>query len=291
MIHSSKAQEIWEQQAAPFTELILSWNAFRPGAGQYIFYLSVKTASWSPWLSYAVWGSKGQASFKHAAPFGHIFQDTLQITHGKATAFRVKIVCEGNASLDAVDRLHVYTNGDAQEASCSLPSPIRLNVQGLSQMILPHRRCKDLCSPATTTAVLTYLTGRQTIDPLFLADQVWDAGFDIYGNWVFNVAESWTYLGAGWTGWVQKGMTLIDIHASLLKGVPVIVSVKGPLAGSAAPYASGHLLAVVGFEEAGVRCMDPAFPEHKTNICYPIPNFLLAWERRDYLAYLFKNAP
>lgn len=272
-----------EENLSSFDELILSWNALRPVQGKFLFYVSVKTNEWSPWLLYASWGSEGQKSFSAKNPLAKVYQDTLETE--KATAFRIKVVTEGEARLDDIHALHVYINSkqDVQGLPPIL-SPVDLKVPGLSQ------KTKDVCSPTSTTAVTRYLSHNYTIDPTDFAQKVWDAEFDIYGNWVFNVAESWTYLGSKWTAWVQRLNGFQDIYERLRAGTPVVVSVRGPLSGSASPYAQGHLMAVIGYDplHKQVLCMDPAFPSNsKTHVSYALSDFLKAWERRGNIAYIF----
>lgn len=298
MVHrQSPIMHEWkEENLNPFDELMISWNAIRPSEGKFYFYVSVKTDTWSPWLLYASWGSEGQSSFLSTtkeAPV-KVYQDALEIIDGKkATGFQIKIHTEGNANLSGVHGLHVYINGDKsqelQETDPSLTS-LYLNVPGLSQMALNHARHADLCSPTSTTAVTQYLANDCTIDPIFFAQQSWDSGFDIFGNWVFNIAQASTHLGNGWSCWVERLNGFNDIYSHLKQGAPVIVSVRGPLPGSALPYAKGHLLVVTGYDSLNqkVICMDPAFPtNNETYVSYPLSDFVQAWSRRGNVAYIF----
>lgn len=287
-----------EENLSPFNELMISWNADRPMKGKFLFYVSVKIDEWSPWLLYASWGDDGQSSFlstTEEAPV-KVYQDALEITEGKkATAFQIKIVTEGCSNLGSIHGLHVYTNSDKSK---ELPTTdlcltsIDLKVPGLSQMALDHIRHTDLCSPTSTTAVTRYLSNDYTIDPVSFAQQAWDSGFDIFGNWVFNVAQASTHLGDGWDCWVERLNGFNDIYSYMKQGTPVIVSVRGPLPGSAQPYAKGHLLVVIGYDslDQKVGCMDPAFPtDNETHVSYTLPDFVQAWNRRGNVAYVFKK--
>ena len=299
MVHQGKIGEEWKEESLPaFDELMISWNAIRPAEGRFLFYVSVKIDDWSPWLLYAAWGSDGQASFlstTQEAPV-RVYQDALEVREGKkATGFQIKIVPEGYADLDHIQSLHVYTNSDRiqepqQKISYSLP--VHLHVPGLSQMILNHMRYKDLCSPTSTTAVSQYLSGNTAIDPVNFAQSAWDSGFDIFGNWVFNVAQASTELGQEWSCWVERLSGFDDIYERLHQGTPVVVSVRGPLPGGALPYAKGHLMAVIGFDpsEREVICMDPAFSsDAQTHVCYDLSDFVQAWSRRGRIAYVFNR--
>ena len=297
MIHQTTVENEWkEDNLCAFNELMISWNAARPAVGKYLFYVSVKTSEWSPWLLYASWGSDGQTSFQNFAPDApvRVYQDAVEVLDAKkATGFQIKVVKDGNDTLDDIRAFHVYTNCDRiqeprQSVSCSLP--VCLQVNGLSQMVLNHVRNRDLCSPTSTTAVVRYLLQHDGIDPVFFAQNTWDRGFDIFGNWVFNVAEAAAQLGPKWNCWVERLNGFDDIYQHLQAGTPVVVSVRGPLPGSAQPYASGHLIAVIGYDpqQQKVICMDPAFPSHdQTHVFYDLSNFIQAWNRRGRVAYVF----
>jgi hypothetical protein len=223
-------------------------------------------------------------------------QDTLEILDGgRATGFRVRIVTEGEASLDQIRHLHVYTNGDRdlkglqKDQWASLKA---LDVPGSSQMALNHERCRDLCSPTSTAAVVRYLGGGKKLDPIHLAEWAWDRGFDIFGNWVFNVAEAACELGQKWSCWVERLSGFEDIYCKLKAGLPVVVSIRGPLKGAPLPYAKGHLMVVTGYDadEKKVICMDPAFPsDQETYTRYDLSAFLEAWNRRGNVAYVFTD--
>lgn len=300
MMHQKSpiAQEWKEENLPPFDELLLSWNAIRPVEGKFLFYVSVNTGEWSPWLLYAAWGNDEQSSFlstTEEAPV-RVYQDTLEVLNKeKATAFQIKIIPEGSATLDSIHALHVYTNGnETQELQLpdSYSAPIYLEVPGLSQMTVDHPRYRDLCSPTSTTAVTRYLSEDHTIDPISFAQNVWDSGFNIFGNWVFNVAHASTYLGSQCKCWVERLNGFEQIYHYLTQGTPVVVSVRGPLAGSAQPYAAGHLIAVIGYDPLNqkVICMDPAFPtDVETHVFYDRSDFVDAWNRRGNISYIFNK--
>lgn len=295
MLHRKELQQEWKEEGlSAFDELMVSWNARRPKGGKYSIYVSVKEKEWSPWLLYATWGKDEQSSHScgsKEAPI-RVYQDAVTLNGVVATGFKVKAVAEGGADLKDIYGVHVYTNGKKKEEPISYSSPIYLQIPGLSQMALQHPRSDSLCSPTATTAVVRYLLNHSGIDPIGFAKRSWDCHFDIYGNWVLNIAEASTYLGPNWQGWVERLSGFGDIYRQLQRGIPVVVSVRGPLVRSAQPYAKGHLMAVIGYdpEKQEVICMDPAFDsDEKTHVRYPLPNFVEAWERRGKIAYLFRK--
>lgn len=298
MMHLKKVKKEWKEENLPlFDELILSWNGKRPIDGKHLFYIRVKIHEWSPWLLYASWGSDNQSSFLSTTPDSpvRVYQDTFEIMEEKkATAFEIKIIQEGAAALDDIRHLHVYTNSDQnqEEEMISYSAPVTLQLKGLSQIAINHPRNKDLCSPTSTTAVIRYLLNNPKLDPEIFAQQAWDNGFDIYGNWVLNIAQASAELGPEWNCWVERLNGLNAIIRRLHKGTPVIVSVRGPLNGSALNYSAGHLMVVIGYDpfQQKVICMDPAFPFNaETVVSYDRLDFVQAWKRRGKIAYIFNK--
>lgn len=281
----------WEEPALlPFDELIVSWNAARPQKGRYAIAVSLKIKEWTPWLDYAVWGAADQFTFDRRLPHCQTFQDIVEVLDGeKATGFRVRVKAEEGAALHEFRMLHAaFTNRAMHsiEAGFALDDSPPLAVPGLSQMQIPHERHKSFCSPTSLTAVINYLQPALQLAPQTFAERVKDTGFDIYGNWIFNTAES-SHLGVNC--YVARLSRFEQIVAQLQKGYPVIVSVRGPLSGSAMPYDSGHLMVVKGYQQRVVYCMDPAFPDHEeTSVQYPLEQFLQAWGRRQGIAYMFQ---
>jgi hypothetical protein len=280
-----------------FDELLLSWNAERPLRGHYVILSSIYYRNqWSPWLLYAIWGSQYQYSFHDATSQAPVrsYQDQIEILDGEvATGFRIRIeACEG-ATLENFHSLYVCTS--LLKSSKTTPSPLKqasisLNVPGLSQLCLNHPRSTSFCSPTSTTAVIRYILATSQLDPLQFAKQVYDAGFDIYGNWSFNLAQAFVELGTQWQCFYGRAAGFETIQHYLNKGIPVVVSVKGTLPGTLLPYTNGHLIAVKGYDgfNRQIFCMDPAFPtDDQTSIAYPWEEFMQAWAQRHYLTYFF----
>lgn len=296
--HSFDASD-WEQETpAPFDELLISWNAERPAVGAYSLYVSVKVEDWSPWQLYATWGAssqKGYITTNDGCPV-RVYQDAVEVLEGKkGQAFRVRVVAEEGASLDNFKMLHVCASDMASVA----PKPfvkevgdVDLSVAGLSQMALSDERRERLCSPTSTTAVVRYLQQSNALDPIQFAESVWDAGFDIFGNWVFNAAGAYAALGKEHSCWVERLSGFEEIYDSLKEGMPVVISVRSPLPGSAKTYKSGHLIVVKGYdsEKEEVLCMDPAFSaDGETLAAYALDDLMAAWSRRQCIAYRFQK--
>lgn len=284
----------------PFNQLVFSWNASRPKQGHFAFWAQVrdtKTGKWSKWVCMMKWGADVQQSFNSSA-------DTLRSYHhvrfemGKrhANGFRIKITSHNGASLKQLSSFSVSLSDLnkllSEEADYSLPT---IHIKGLpliSQFELNHPKNDSLCSPTSCAMLMSYLLNKP-VHPLDFAEKAYDRGLGAYGSWPFNIAHAFEISGGAVRCSVARLHTFKELYARLFRGLPVIVSVRGPLQGSATPYASGHLLVVVGWDNKTkeVICHDPAFqPSESVVKRYPIKDFLVAWERSKRLAYLFEYA-
>lgn len=297
----------WLKRAIdPFTELIFSWNALRPAKGYYSFWVKVRdkaTKKWYPWHKMSIWGldargkylQKSFSSKKNGATFYNYVR--LELPQKKfADAFKVKVGIH-NSSLDKtkIEQLIVNTANRSKfksEVGTSLFDALNsvtiAKIPKYSQMILNHPKFDSLCSPTSISMVLGYLLKRE-INPIEIAENVFDGGLDIYGSWPFNVAYGYE-LGQGKIAFHVEKLQSFKVLYNLLKNsLPVIVSVRGPLEGGATPYANGHLLVVIGYnkEEKKVICHDPAFSDNESVlVSYDLDKFVKAWERSYRLAYI-----
>jgi hypothetical protein len=292
----NKNSYVWENESiTPFKELIVSWNAKRPSLGHFIFFISLKINEvWSPWYLYASWGSEGQSGSNQESLLLKIKQDTVEvIAHEQAAGFRVRIEAENGANLREFISLAANTHSGSFVPSLlsNTYHSIEIRTPSLSQMQLNHPHHRSMCS-ATSTAAVTNFFKKEYVDPVDFALKSHDNASDIYGNWVLNIAQASSILGKQWKCWVQRLSGFEDLYRQLEAGMPVVVSVKGPLPGSALPYNEGHLIAVKGYcaKDNRVLCMDPAFSENETtNVSYDLHEFMQAWSRRGYIAYLFQK--
>lgn len=292
------SSHLWEQtNTIPFQELIISWNASRPSIGFFTISTSIYTNGWSEWLPYVSWGSHTQSGGNTTTPTIKIKEDTLEVLEQQASGFRIRINAHDGADLHTLHALHACISRPTELVPNFSPlvssSSTTISVQGLSQMLLAHPRHHDLCSPTSVTCVVRHLLNSSSIDPIQNALQSHDAAFNIFGNWVLNVAHAGTLLGEKWHCWVQRLKGFEDIYEQLKRQIPVIVSVKGPLVGSATPYLFGHLMVIRGYntENRRVLCMDPAFRSNEATLTsYPFHDFVEAWSRRGNIAYMFEES-
>lgn len=283
-----------------FTQLIFSWNAARPLHGYFTFWVQVRdshTKKWTQWFKMIEWGKGVQRSFKSDLYRG-IEYIHVRLETGKhfGDGFRIKVEPQGGADLSYLQGMNValsdLTLFAAENKIHYLPSIMVKGVPTFSQFLLDHPRNAALCSPTSSAMVCSYLLQR-IIDPLEFAEGSYDYGLEVYGSWPFNTAHMFEISQGEIHSCVCRLPSFKHLYKELSKGLPVIVSVRGPLQGSATPYSGGHLLVVVGWDAKTneVICHDPAFDSSKAVIKrYPLQDFLLAWERSHRLAYVVELA-
>ncbi|HEX2977958.1 MAG TPA: C39 family peptidase [Candidatus Babeliales bacterium] len=287
-----------------FTQLIFSWNAHRPTRGYYRFSAQVRdagTQQWHDWHTMIEWGQHAQRSFFNESKTGTKYQHVrLEIPPATPSdAFRIKIDSHDGADLSQLASLSVTTANfpdfqaeDAQRLSLSLSSVYVEGVGKQSQMVLEHPRKEALCSPTSCSIVSSFFSGAP-IDPIAFAARSYDAGLDAYGSWPFNTVTAYEMCKGDFFFYVTRFNSFVQIHQSLKKNWPVVVSVRGPLLTAPREYKNGHLLVIVGFDAQNkmVVCHDPAFEKTEdTAVSYPLDSFLKAWERSRRLSYIAERA-
>jgi predicted small secreted protein len=285
---------VWEEKnISPFEELILSWNGYRPKKGYFHFSIALQKDEWTPHVDYVSWSSEAQKSFHSTNKEIESYQDIVTVKEGQAKGFRVRLEAKKGASLDSIFALHACTYQKKHHTylTQNFDTVLPIEIPGLSQLALEHSRNRSFCSPTATTSVLRFLHSKD-YHPVDFAKNVHDHAFDIYGNWVLNIAQASSYLGPDWRCWVARLNGMHDLIQQLQLGFPVVVSVKGTLPGSLVPYESGHLIAIRGYDSLTkqILCMDPAYPTNQeTLVSYNLEDFLVAWEQRKCLAYIFQK--
>lgn len=296
----------WDKnETTQFTELILSWNALRPPVGTLTFWVNVKYGKngWAGWQRMAEWGKQTQRSFINKNnPYVHTKHVRVEMQHGSVgQGFKVKVTSHNGASLKDLRALFVglcdLKKFKLVRLKEQLPSVIIHGVPKQSQMVLDHPRYRDLCSPTSTSIIVNYFAskiGTPTIYPNLdnyignFADNVYDRKLNIYGNWQLNVAQAFDAAHGDIFFRVERLNSFKDLHAYLMKKIPVAVSVHR-LAGGAMPYKFGHFMVVVGWdnERQRVLCIDPAFKNNSsTSRAYKLWDFLQAWGRSVNLSYI-----
>lgn len=295
--NKQKKKFIYSKTNLPlFTQLVFSWNGCRPQAGDFAFFVSVfdtNTNSWTDWYKMMEWGSQIQKSHKSSSddPMSYVYV-RLETNKHFANAFRIKIECSGDTTISMLKSFAVclsnFCKFKAENVVYDLPSLHIKGVPVMSQFSINHDRNGGMCSP-TSSAMLTSYLLQEYINPFSFAQQSYDSGLGVYGSWPFNMAHAYELCNQKFTFCVARLPSFKHLYAKLLQHIPVAVSVRGPLIGSASAYAAGHLLVVVGWdnESKEVICHDPAF-DKETEVVkrYPIKDFLVAWERSRRLSYI-----
>ena len=269
--------------AAPFRELIASWNAQTP-PGSWIelrvrAQVGEEGGRWSRWYEFGSWSTNSGPEYRQSVKDqrdadGRVSTDTV-LLRAPSTAYQFAVTLR-------TDRAIVATSGP-QSPSVSLvtvlastPSTtaraigstgaalgVTLPVPERSQMIYPNGG-PVWCSPTSTSMVMAYWAERLGEPSLNrpvpeVAAAVYDVVYRGNGNWPFNTAYAGQY---GLTAYVSRMSSLVQVERWIEAGIPVIASLAwdpGELGNAAVPSTDGHLLVIVGFTPTGdVVVNDPA---------------------------------
>lgn len=283
----------------PFDQLILSVNAAVKGGGALRAEVSVLQKGWSPWFAMAeLRGAGGSSVPSKPLPQGEVGQDLLKLAR-KASAFRLRFVLSGPAGSRAEIELAAVCLTDSSlpySAAATGRGPyagaFSLKVDPVSQMRLPHPRCKDMCSPVSASMALSAI-GLPT-GPLRQAAAALDGAAGIYGNWTLN-ARAASLRGAA--AWYTRFNTFAEAEAVLRRGLPLAVSLTfgpGELRGSPLKKGTrGHFVLLKGFDARGnVICNEPAVKTGRAERTYSREEFARAWFRNKYgAAYIIVRDP
>lgn len=301
IVNQNSREILFTQTDIPhFLQLIFSWNAFRPLQGYYSFWIKVrdaKTKAWSDWQKMTEWGTDVQRSFHSKTADGIEFVHVRLETEkkGPSDAFSIKACTHEGASMKDLMSLMANTSHALKfKSEVGLPHLNELvsttikDVPVFSQFELNHPRNDGLCSPTSCSMLSSYFL-RSLVDPIIFAEKSYDYGLEKYGSWPFNMAHAFECCkGAFWFA-VVRLHSFSHLCRYLKRGIPVAVSVRGPLVGSFSAYANGHLLVVTGYDGQSkeVICNDPA-AKSKTEVIkrYALQDFLRSWERSRRLAYV-----
>lgn len=273
-----------------FTELVASWNSRTP-QGTYVE-LSVRVRQnqeWSQWFSYGKWSDNGRnlGSIKgQEDAIALLATDLLKLREGTADALQYKLDL-GRESSDLPSpavRLAAFTWTPSQLVDDNYTSvEIALDVSPRAQLPIPEIG-NIICSPTSLATVMAYHGYVEETEKVAAGAR--DNGAEIYGNWSYNVAYA---SEKGFTAWVQRCNSMEDVKGYLLKGLPIIASIrikdKEELDGAQMAYPGGHLLVITGLTRKDgqdwVLVNDPAaHREEDVPRQYKLDQFNKAWSRR-----------
>lgn len=300
-IFSTEIVVMEKKDIQPFSQLLVSWNAHRPSAGYFSFFVQVRdcvTKKWGVWHHMYDWGCGGiQASYRQPSDGVSRYEYVrLELESGHtADGLRIKVKLQKNVrvsdliSVTAACALFDQFQPEDPRTCNVLPSVCVHGVSKIAQFALDHEDKERVCSPVSMTMVLRYLNNTPAYPDVFtIMEHSYDKGLKAYGSWPFNIACAFDALKGAIGFYVCRLRSFADIHHELLRNAPVVVSVRGPIPGAERPYAGGHLLVVIGWDKENKRviCHDPAFDDAAKVIQhYPVDAFLAAWERSRRLAY------
>jgi hypothetical protein len=279
----------WIRGAAPFDEVLASWNVRVPaGAGLTVEVQVRGDAGASPWLYLGDWGVAPPLADRTVSfDGGEVAVDVLRLTAPCAGA-RLRLAAVGEAeapvevyrtTLCLTDRRRL-TDLDPAPAT----GPVSIDVPARSQRVEEASLAPRICSP---TSVAMVLEAQGVVLPTAdVAARIYDVDHDIYGNWPRAVQAAFDL---GVPGALVRLSSWRAVEHFLQAGVPLIVSVKaeeGDLRGAPYPRTSGHLLVLRGLTADGrVLVNDPAAAPPGVPRSYHQEDMERCWMRRGGVAY------
>jgi len=278
-----------------------------PGCG-YTVEVRVGRAAEGMWTPFYYLGSWGEAP----APGSRLTGDAhgvIDVDYFRSRQvfdliqYRVRLHSSSADVVPALRRFSLAVSNTTQDADLAArfrrpvdPGPPsgwmrRLPVPFRSQKIEPRELRGRICSPTSVAMVLEYFgIDRPTVE---VAGVIYDPEYRLYGNWGRAVQGAYTF---GVPGYLQRFGGWDEVRVHIARGRPVIASIRadeGELIG--APYRStdGHLIVVVGFDEAGnVHVNDPSGDDPAEGVVtYPREGMEKAWFGRGGLGYVLLGTP
>jgi hypothetical protein len=295
-----------------FQELLLSWNVdTAPGTGV-AFELSVRadeSSPWSDWMYVGDWGDTGIWRRARDTEHGELASEdgdrVVSIEGAKidvdyftgqrawrSARFRVRTSYSGeeaNRSV-VVRRVALCFSRETDELAPRFELPKnaqkRLDVPFRSQRSAKPELVSRICSPTSVAMVLAYRG--IGVDTLRVADRLFDATHDIYGNWTRAVQGAYSF---GAPGYLTRFSDWNAVARHVAEGTPLVISIAakpGELDGAPYVKTDGHLLVLCGFDEHGnVHVNDPAAETPEAGkLVYRRDQLERVWMARGGTAYV-----
>ena len=283
-----------------FNDLIPSWNASTP-AGTWLE-VEVRAGTdgvhMSRWYTLGRWAETDQDIHPTSVPgqddeVASVAFDILSARETSTlTSYQLRISLLRKAGSDATPSVrlagmmssHVPSGAPEHTSPVGVARGKVLDVPAYSQQV--HRGeypqwdngGESWCSPTSTSMLLGYWGAGPSeadyawVDPDlqdrwidFAARHTFDHNYGGAGNWSFNTAYAARY---GMTAFVTRLRSLAEAEEFIAAGIPLVVTVsftKDQLDG-AGYDTEGHLLTIIGFDDAGnVVSNDPASHEIPSN--------------------------
>ena len=308
----------------PFTNLVPSWNARTPDGS----WLEVEARTtddgvhWSRWWVLARWAETDAAVHPTTVEGQRDHRTRVDIEELVAaddvswTGYQLRVSLLRPAGGSAVPTVSLVgavvsagepVGGETGGVAHGREVPVPTYSQQVHRGEYPQWGSggESWCSPTSTTMVLGAWglgpaeTEYAWVDPAYAdrfvdhaARSVFDHAYGGAGNWSFNTAYAALH---GTEAFVTRLRSLAEVEEFIAAGIPLVATVsfeKDELPG-AGYRTSGHLLVVVGFDEAGdVVVNDPAshgIPSNdEVRVVYPRAPFEKVWMRSGCLVYVVR---
>ena len=296
--------------SAPFTELVMSWNAATPQGTTVEVQAQVRVeGKWSAWFSWGKWNSWSAVGSQKEMVKDEVAVmdiDTLKVAKGKmadALRYRVYLRSEQPQVTPQVTLLAAAVNAKSTERNEFIErKDAMLDVPAYAQRRSDPSIAGQICSPVSVAMVLNY-HGVDVL-PEEVAWRVRDYSQDQFpfGNWSFNCAAAAAF---GLKAYVAYESSLAALRETLQQTGPVIASVMYKnseavpaelpvLHGAPVEATDGHLVVVRGMVRQDgkdyIVVNDPAGDGDSVRRLYAAAEFEKAWTHYLYVITKEKNA-
>lgn len=297
-------------KSAPFTELVMSWNAATPQGTSVEVQAQLRVdGKWSAWFSWGKWNSWSAVGSQQETVKDELAAmdiDTLKVVKRKtadALRYRIFLSSEQAHVTPRVTLLAATVNAE-QKTSKELTEKkdVVLEVPAYAQRRRDPRIAGQICSPVSMAMTLNY-HGVDVL-PEELAWRAKDHSQDRFpfGNWSFNCAAAADF---GLKAYVAHENSLAELRETLQQKGPVIASVMYKnseavpdelpvLHGAPVEATDGHLVVVRGLVQQGgkdwVIVNDPAGDSDSVQRQYEAGEFEKAWTHYVYVIAKEKKA-
>lgn len=273
-----------------FKKIIASWNSNTSETTSIEVHISFsKNKKWSMWFSYGQWSTdgfnKGSVS-NQVDDLGNMNIDTINV-FGFSDNVKIKVVFRRNHANNNSPLLHRIVLSSYNIFSESKPKlvDIDIKVPRISQMDIPQIG-SVICSPTSLSMIINKYGYSK--DTSHVAQNCFDNGSKIYGNWTYNIAYA---SEIGFKSYVRFCENVEVLFEYIKSGKPVIASIKTAditeLVGAPQTYPSGHLIVIRGIlskEKPQIIVNDPAVIKVKeVKKYYDLYEFIKVWNKIIYV--------
>jgi len=276
-----------------FREALVSWNADCPEGASFCVELRVRAgheSEWSPWLYVGDWGTLPALEKRIECEQGRIATDFFQSSK-RLASIQARVRAFGKQGEIGLHRLDLTLRDremfpEPERSPEPGPALERLPVPFRSQKVERREIAGRICSPTSVSMVLAYRG--VDLPTAAVAERVYDAPHDMYGNWPRNVQAAYSL---GVPGFVTAFADWSLVRASIARKEPLVISIAvkdGALTGAPYKNTDGHLIVLCGFDEHG-DCLvnDPAAPDAASGMrTYKRAELERCWMSRGGTAYV-----